>query len=246
MAKFLLLVALVSTPAFADANTVGASYRSRYDLNNASQKLVNNTGNGFEELYGTRNVRAVLNGVYYRGGANNYYHRDNKRNNSNPLPDDGLLNLCEEGFGRAVYLYSTNFSTAPKQTKCRTFTGAEHQLDYLQTSILSYRAEDIKALLTLIHEHIRNPALGPIYEHCWNGWHASGFAATTALRQFCGFTAAQAVKYWDINTDGNNKSSGYENVRRQIRAFVPVAGLEITETEKQALCPNPDTLEFQR
>lgn len=63
-----------------------------------SDKLVDNTGEGYDALYGTRNVRAVLNGVYYRGGANNYYNKHLKRKNSNPLPDEGLLHLCEEGF----------------------------------------------------------------------------------------------------------------------------------------------------
>ncbi len=228
------------------APIVGAEHRSRYNLLSASQKLVDNKGNGYEDLYGTRNLRAVLNGVYYRGGANNYYHRVNKRENSNPLPNDGLENLCEEGFGRAVYLYATNYDTAPKQLRCQTFNRHENQIQYLQASILSYRESDIKNLLSLIHEHIRNPRLGPIYEHCWNGWHASGFAAVTALRQFCGFTAEQGVKYWDLNTDGNNKESGYERVRQQIRKFVPFSDLEISAEEKRALCPNPDTLAFNK
>ena len=71
-------------------------------------KVTDNWGNQFEDLYGTRNMRPVLHGVAYRGGANNYYHKRNKRKNQNPLPSDGLLNLCQEGFSGAVYLYQQN------------------------------------------------------------------------------------------------------------------------------------------
>jgi hypothetical protein len=101
------LCSVISNPAFA---TQGSEYRTRYRLSDARQKLVDNQGNGFSLLYGTRNFRSVLNGVYYRGGANNYYHKTNKRDNMNPLPTDGLQNLCEEGFSTALYLYSANYS----------------------------------------------------------------------------------------------------------------------------------------
>ncbi len=51
----------------------------------------------------------------YRGGANNKY-LENPRSNTNPLPTVGLTNLCKEDFScRGVYLYSENFSTAPKE-----------------------------------------------------------------------------------------------------------------------------------
>jgi hypothetical protein len=64
--------------------------KTLYNLSDAREKLVDDHGNGYEPLYGTRNLRAVLRGVYYRGGANNYYNRTDRRNNSNPLPDEGL------------------------------------------------------------------------------------------------------------------------------------------------------------
>jgi hypothetical protein len=223
----------------------GVVYRQRYTLANASQKLVDNQGDGRGDLYGVRNFRAVLNGVYYRGGANNAYNKQGeKRGNSNPLPNGGLKNLCEEGFTQAIYLYPTNFSSAAKTTRCRTYNNEENVLNYAQISPLSYRRDDQKKLLTLINDHIRNPRLGPIYDHCWNGWHASGFVAAITLRQFCGFSADQAVAYWNVNTDGINKGASYDTVRKNIRNFVPFSEFSISEAEKAALCPDPSSLKF--
>ena len=82
-------------PPASQPAEAGAVYRARYRLADATQKLVDNKGNGYENLYGVRNFRAVLGGIYYRGGANNAYHRTNKRGNENPLPSDGLQNLTE-------------------------------------------------------------------------------------------------------------------------------------------------------
>jgi hypothetical protein len=240
-----LLLAFTST-AFAGTpiSPTEEFYQERYPLKNATQKLVDNQGNGYEDLYGTRNVRAVLNGIYYRGGGNNYYHRTNKRNNMNPLPNDGIENLCEEGFGKAIYLYEANYQTAPKNRKCKNLRNEDHQFEYLQTTILKYEPSDLKRVHALIFDHIRDPKLGPIYAHCWNGWHASGYVAATALKQFCGFTSEQAVKYWDMNTDGNNKESRYESVRNRIRSFVADPTFIISAEEQKRICPNANTLVF--
>ena len=214
------------------------TYRERYPLRTAKEKLVDNQGKGFSSLAGTRNFRAVLNGVYYRGGGDNKFRL---RANENPLPTEGLRSLCEEGFTEAVYLYAARFETAPKLVHCRTFGGKENELRYHQVSALSGKRAGIEALLTKIHQHIRNPALGPIYAHCWNGWHASGFVAASALRQFCGFSAEEALAYWVANTDGNEN---YPKVKKLVTQFEPMAGLEISAEEKKALCPEPGTLSF--
>jgi len=234
------LCSMISTPAFA---TQGADYRTRYRLSSAQQKLVDNQGDGFNLLYGTRNFRSVLNGVYYRGGANNYYHKTDKRDNMNPLPNDGLQNLCEEGFSTALYLYTNNYSTAPHVVHCKMNDGSTNTLEYLQLSILSASREQIKSVLSTFLAHVRDPNLGPIYAHCWNGWHASGLTATYALRQFCGLSASEGVNYWNLNTDGNNGSS-YEGVRDKIRAFLPFADLNLSAKEKADLCPDAQTLKF--
>lgn len=230
--------------ARAGTLSTGASFRTRYPLATASDKLVDNEGKGFLDLYGVRNFRAVLNGVYYRGGANNIFFEP-RRENSNPLPTAGLRNLCEEGFTRSVYLYSTRYESAPRTLRCKTKNGNENTIEYLQISPLHFRVDDLKALLTMIHQHAREPRRGPIYDHCWNGWHASGFVAATTLRQFCGFTGDQAVAYWNMGTDGNNKGSHYDQIRSRIRAFKPFPELLLSPAEKLALCPQPGTFAFR-
>ena len=87
-------------------------YVNRYKEPDLMYKVIDNFGNGFDSLYGTRNMRTVLHGVAYRGGANNYYHKTDKRNNHNPLPDDGIANLCKEGFSHSIYLYKQNWDSA--------------------------------------------------------------------------------------------------------------------------------------
>ena len=79
-------------------------YKLKYKVHCVQDKITDNQGNGFEDLYGTRNFRVILHGVAYRGGGNNYYHRTDKRDNKNPLPMDGLHNLLENGFSTSVYL----------------------------------------------------------------------------------------------------------------------------------------------
>ena len=80
---------------------------------------------------------------------------------------------------------------------------------------------------------------GPIYMHCWNGWHASGLASALALRQFCGMNSKDAVSYWDKNTDGNNTDPNFESIRQSIRDFVPWAEFKITPEVRERICPNP-------
>jgi hypothetical protein len=214
-----------------------ATFQSRYALKDKSEKLVDNTGNGYDGLYGVRNFRVVLKGTVYRGGANNAYNRHEKRDNSNPLSNEGLQNLCREGFSEAVYLYPTRYKTAPSQVNCRSSNGGgENQLKYLQASPFAKDA-DARKILNLVHDHLANPASqGPIYLHCWNGWHASGFISALILRQFCGVSAEAAVDYWDRNTDGNNKSRAFDKVRKRIRDFRPDPAFEISESLRKKVC----------
>ena len=210
-------------------------YKDHYKLTDVYTKKVNNIGDGDEDLYGVRNFRVILHGIAYRGGANNYYHKTNKRDNRNPLPNDGLQNLCEEGFSKAVYLYSTNFSTAPKQTNCRDLFSKNNQLNYVQWS--PYNAADVKKVFTEIKSVLDDARKGPIYLHCWNGWHASGLISSLVLRQFCGISGEKAVQYWDKNTDGNNKDSAYEKIRQSIRDFKPMEEFKVSPEVQKVICP---------
>lgn len=202
----------------------------RYELDSLTEKLTDNKGKGAAEFYGTRNLRMVLPGVLYRGGANNKYLNP-PRSNTNPLPTIGLKNLCEEDFSAAVYLYSENFSKAPKSMTCKN---TSHQTNTLQYKQYAAAGENEK-ILKMVYDRIKGKLKGPIYVHCWNGWHSSGLISAMALKQFCGFTNAQADAYWVKNTDGN--SSGFQTLRARIRNFKPYTKLAITRAEREAICP---------
>lgn len=203
-------------------------YKAIFQVECLNEKITNNKGIGFDSLYGTRNMKPVLHGIAYRGGANNYYHKENKRDNHNPLPEDGLNNLCNFGFSEAVYLYSKNFNESNKQ-----FKSEDNTLNYTQNSLNN--PDQIKAMLLRVKEVIDNPNEGPIYLHCWNGWHQSGFAGATILMQFCDFTNQMAYEYWMENTDGVNK--GYDNVKNMVRLFKRFDDINIDDATKKLICP---------
>ena len=160
-------------------------YKKRYNESDLMYKIVDNWGNGFDSLYGTRNMRPILHGVAYRGGANNYFHKTNKRKNSNPLPNDGVENLCKEGFSHSIYLYRTNWETAPAFDTCKCVNSSKNILQYDQFDY--FDDEHVYKMLEIVYKSAIDSTLGPVYLHCWNGWHASGFISAIILKQFCIF-----------------------------------------------------------
>jgi len=205
-------------------------YMERYRVMDVSGKITDNHGDGFATLYGTRNMRPILHGVAYRGGANNAYHKNKARDNKNPLPEDGLKNLADEGFSAAVYLYSKNFDTC--KTKIVTKNGKD-TLRYLDKPTLDKK--EMREIMEMVQEVIRNPKKGPIYFHCWNGWHQSGYVSAAILKQFCGYDDSTAVKYWLSNTDGASK--GYEHIIKRIKEFKPFKDIKIDSTTQKRICP---------
>ena len=209
-------------------------YEKKYPLTSANQKLVDNQGNGYEDLYGTRNLRVVLAGVYYRGGANNVNNKYGERSNMNPLPEIGLTNLCKEGFGLSIYFYNQNYDNSSSVINCVTRAESLNtRMDYVQ--ITAAKKQNHQQLLQLIYNRIQGRINGPIYGHCWNGWHASGLIAALALRQFCGWSAQSAINYWEQNTDGNSK--GFASIKSYIKSFEFNQDLEITAEQKKLICP---------
>jgi hypothetical protein len=205
-------------------------FKDKYKVECLNEKITDNFGNGYDSLYGTRNMRVILHGVAYRGGANNYYHKSNKRDNHNPLPDDALINLCSQGFSTAVYLYSTNFS----DTKKIFINAVTHDtLRYIQNSVSN--TNNLKKLMLMVSNVINDPYKGPIYFHCWNGWHQSGYISAAILMQFCGFSNSKAYDYWMMNTDGVNK--GYEHVKNLVKDFKPFDDISIDNKTKEEICP---------
>ncbi len=196
-------------------------------------KVVDNYGDGDLSIYGTRNFREVLSGVYYRGGANNAFLKPTRRDNMNPLPNVGLQNLCQKGFSEAYYFYPTNYRTAPPVINCKLPSGESHQLKYQQATALE--AATPRLILSRIFQRIKGQLPGPIYGHCWNGWHASGLIAALALEQFCKWSPQKAYAYWVQNTDSH--SSGYSAIRSEIINYKRFSEFEISNEEAQLICP---------
>lgn len=214
-------------------------YIRRYGEGDLMYKITDNKGNGFDSLYGTRNMRPVLHGVAYRGGANNYYHLTDKRDNQNPLPLDGLHNLCEEGFSNSIYLYRHGFEGYPQGDTCSCIDSSWNRIQYHQKDY--YDSTHIYSILKMTYLSATNPDVGPVYLHCWNGWHASGYVSAVMLKQFCGFSNWDAVNYWDLGTDGANTSPRYQEQRERIKEFVPYPEFMISDSLQDCLCPDMPT-----
>jgi hypothetical protein len=227
---YLIINNAFSEPSIANIEKKVTYYNNKYGIKCLSEKITDNFGNGYPALYGTRNMRPVLYGIVYRGGANNFYHKDNKRDNSNPLPEDGLINLSNEGFKKAIYLYDKNFDQAPKEIINPTI---DDTLRYLR--ITGTDRKSIKKIISQVYEVIKNPESGPIYMHCWNGWHQSGLMSSAILMQFCDFTNSQALDYWMKNTDKNNK--GYDHIKKIIKEHERFDEFKIDKKIKSLICP---------
>lgn len=219
---------IVSAATFDLAREVD-HYKNQYALSNTLEKSTDNRGKGQESLYGTRNFRSVLQGVLYRGGANNKFLAE-PRANMNPLPQVGLDGLCAENFGVSIYLYAENYKSAPKFVDCKTPRGG-NRMQYKQHAAYG----ENKKILSLIYSRIKGQMDGPIYAHCWNGWHSSGMISAMALKQFCGWSDKAVDDYWVAHTDGH--SQGFAKIRQRVREFQPYAEFKISAVEQNLICP---------
>ncbi|MEN8786585.1 MAG: OmpA family protein, partial [Flavobacteriales bacterium] len=210
-------------------------YKVRYNETDLLHKITDNFGNNFEDLYGTRNMRPILHGIAYRGGGNNYYHKTDKRKNQNPLPPDGVLNLCKEGFSKSVYLYQRNADSIIDNTGCNCINGKNNNLEYVQLDY--FDPNHIREMVKMVYKSATQDSVGPVYLHCWNGWHASGYISAILLKQFCGYSNLEATSYWDIATDGANQSPRYRTIRKQINDFVPFKEFKLVDGMGEKICP---------
>ena len=234
--SFLILLLITFSYCFSQNdfvkidNSIFKYYKNLYGVECVEEKITDNRGNGFEDLYGTRNFRVILHGVAYRGGGNNYYHRSEKRNNKNPLPMDGLNNLLENGFSTSVYLYDENFETAPPflVNKAKKDTLKYYQLGGNNKS-------ELDSILMFTYNSIINKDVGPVYLHCWNGWHQSGFVSAVLLKQFCGYNTTKSLHYWEDCAD--NWTRGYDRIRNAIRDFQPIEKYNIPKKISDVICP---------
>jgi hypothetical protein len=206
------------------------AYKEKFKVSSIYESITDNHGDNCPLVYGTRNMRVVLHGIVYRGGANNVYNKNLVRDNKNPMPEEGLENLLKVGFSTSVYLYQKNFSDVNKiigpDSNGRT-------LKYIQNSLSNDK--EIRELLELVYRNILDPASGPIYLHCWNGWHQSGYASALILMQFCGFTNEEAYRYWEKCAAGN--LTKYRHIKKAIFEFKPYKEYKLPSEIKKMICP---------
>jgi hypothetical protein len=166
-------------------------------------------------FHGIRDYREVMSGVLYRGGA------DNGRA---PLKQSQLNALCEAGFGTAVYLYRTGFS-GPSTTRC-----SKGSLEYIYEG---WQGKGRAVVDQKIYNTIKTNGK-PVFIHCWNGIHATGAVAATALMQFCDLPPRKAVEYWKV---GIAPRVQYPSVIRDIESFQPSPRLQLTPQQQRQYCP---------
>ena len=257
-----------------------AKYRSKYPLQNPNEILIDDSGvvpktvTGVvdkatlaSDLKGVKNFRYVLNGILYRGGKISPADKErippkSKPDNHHPMSRDGLQKLCQQGFSEAIYLYQDDKRVeTPDKVTC-TPPGSEKEKTLVYKNLpplisnpktADKAVENTKAILADIRQALLDDEHKPVYVHCWNGLHASGFISAVALRQFCNFSKDAAIAYWDINTGGVCVGKGlgklgdhvgnYDAVRRQIESFVPSDDLAISDDIRKAACP---TITYQR
>ncbi|UVO28140.1 hypothetical protein [Bradyrhizobium arachidis] len=211
------------------------AFQARYALTTLYESAVDDHGQGKPDLWGVRNFRAVLPGILYRAGANNSYraaYGKPQLPNNGPLPEEGLTNLCQEGFSQAYYVYgASGFKPAP--TQCER-NGTTNVFNYSALHP-QYSDHGRKTFLTAIRDRIVSGNHEPILVHCWNGYHASGVSSAIALRQFCGLSAEEAVTYW-ITTATPLEEKARERSLAQIRNFKPIESLSITAKQQQMVC----------
>jgi hypothetical protein len=167
------------------------------------------------QFHGIRDFREVMPGVLYRGGANNGH---------GPLNEVQLKALCEDNIGTAIYLYSTGFR-GNSSIQC-----SKGKLDYIDES---WEGAGRSAVHRRIYDTIKNRGK-PVFVHCWNGIHATGAVAATALIQFCEVSPQKAVEYWKV---GIAPKLQYPKVIQSIQNFRPNPSLDLTPQERAQYCP---------
>lgn len=176
-----------------------------------------------ERFHGLRDFRPVLDRVLYRGGGSGGQIQ---------LRTNQLQALCTDGFSGAVYLYPTNF-TGPQTLSC-----GNNSIHYVHSGFRAKPAEDtLRAIHQVIQSQSTAAPKGPVFVHCWNGWHASGEISAYALRQFCDMSGNDAAEYWADNVGDKGNLSKYGSIMNRIRNFQKISGLEITAEEKSRICP---------
>ena len=169
-------------------------------------------------LKGVRNLKEVIKGTLYRAGA---------AGGRTGLSESALTNLCIAGFSKVFYFYPDGF--VPQNLSCITKSGKTNHLSYVMTGFTSNKNK--ATVMESISEVIKNPTLGPVLVHCWNGYHASGEIAATALVQFCDWSGNDATEYWWKNQNGAKSKT------TRIKNYPKDSLLEPSKEVQNLICP---------
>lgn len=204
----------------------------KFGLGSLEKRSIDNKGKGDERFSGTRNFRVVLYDLVYRGGGDNLHLKDTipKYYLWNPMPIAGIRQLSDIGFDQSVYLYSYNFDYWYPTSRIDSLSAAG--FNYIcRPKLNDYLDDYMKDIMGRAADSVP----GMVYIHCWNGWHQSGLLSAYTLMQFCDYSNAEALKYWENCTDGNYK--GFAAVKKNIRNFEPAKEFYFTDDQKARFCP---------
>ena len=160
----------------------------------------------------TKNVQHVLGGLLTRAGVKN----------QKPLNHQELVQLCEDGYTNAYFLYK----------------GAPNQTVSCSRGSIHYRSgSNVDEILGNVAQGINSG--DKTFVHCNNGAHASGLQAALALRQFCGISGEAAFKYWQGSLGGYPLAEPYLSaIRRRILGFAARESLKASPGQRDSLgCP---------
>lgn len=155
-----------------------------------------NVRSGFDRPPGGQNFRTVIPGVLYRGGTGA----------SEGLSPEQLQVFCKEGFSSVTFSYR-NGNLGP--VSC---PGNSYQYEFADPNGAQGAFQFLSRVASAVKEN-----KGPVFVHCWRGHHQSGQFAAYALELFCGFTAEQAVDYWNKTSNGDEQIG--ISVQKRIRWF---------------------------
>jgi hypothetical protein len=92
--------------------------------------------------------------------------------------------------------------------------------------------------MSKIHEVIADPQRGPLLLHCMWGVHSSGAIAAMALRQFCGWSEADAKAYWNSARNNAPCAGGCGAwIDARFKGFVPDPALVPDAAQQALICP---------
>ena len=139
-----------------------------------------------------------------------------------------MHNLLSNGFSYSIYLYPENFDTSP------SFIEDEQNniMNYYQ--IRGDTLPELDSILNIVYNSIIYDR-GPVYLHCWNGWHQSGYISAILLKQFCDFNSKMSISYWETCAD--SWTLGYDKVRDRINNFKKIEKYRIPQSLSKEICP---------